>query len=73
MSAEPWMYGSIEWVWTGHQIRVNFPGTQESFHRGSYQEVVEMLTHYGMQGWEVVTCVSGADWVYWTLKRKAHS
>ena len=71
--AERWFYASVEWVWQGQTIRINIPHHQESHRQGSYQEVVEVLTELGMQGWEVVTCVAEADWIYWTLRHRAES
>jgi hypothetical protein len=66
--AGKWSYASVEWVWAGSQIRMNFPGQPEQFRQGTYQDVVELLTQLGGQGWEVVACVGVADWLYWTLK-----
>ena len=66
--AGKWSYASVEWVWAGSQIRMNFPGQEEQHRQGSYQEVVELLTMLGGQGWEVCGCVAVADWMYWTLK-----
>jgi hypothetical protein len=66
-----WIYASMEWMWQESAIRINVPQQQEWRERGSYQDVVEILSRLGMQGWEVVTCVAGGDWVYWTLKRPA--
>jgi hypothetical protein len=37
--------------------------------RGSYAQVVELLTSLGQQGWEVATCGGAANWLLWTLKR----
>jgi hypothetical protein len=61
----------VEWIWSESRIRCNFPGAREAFHGGGYQEVVELLSQYGAQGWEVVACVAVDNWVYWTLKHDA--
>jgi hypothetical protein len=66
-----WEYASVEWVWSDGALRCNFPGVGETHRAGSYQEVVEVLTQFGAQGWEVVSCVGVANWLYWTLKRPA--
>ena len=39
--------------------------------KGEYPAVVDMLGKLGKDGWEVVTCVSSANWLFWTLKRPA--
>lgn len=69
--ARQWYYATLEWVWTASAMRLNIPGQPESLRTGSYQEVVELLTQLGMQGWEVVGCVATGDWVYWTLQHDA--
>jgi hypothetical protein len=65
---DQWYYGSVEWIWTDSRIRCNLPGQPETHRTGSYQEVVEFLSHLGTQGWEVVTCVGVGDWIYWTIR-----
>jgi len=52
---------------------LTMPGVPESHRPGSYQEVVDLLTQLGMQGWEVVGCVAVSDWVYWTLRHEGQS
>lgn len=64
-----WEHGSVEWLWMEGGIRINLPGEEEYRQEGSYQEVVELLSKMGRHGWEVVTCVAGSNWLYWTLKR----
>ncbi len=65
-----WEHCTVEWLWMEGSIRVNLPGIEESSQDGSYQEVVELLSELGHQGWEVVTCVGVSNWLFWTLKRQ---
>lgn len=62
-------YATVEWIWNGNAIRVNLPGGDEATSEGSYAEVVSTLTKLGGEGWEVVSCVASANWLFWTLKR----
>jgi len=62
-------YAILEWLWDDHSIRVNYPGKEEKLFQGSYMELVEVLNQLGKEGWEVVTCTSGGDWILWTLKK----
>ena len=64
-----WQYAVVEWIWDGDSIRVNLPGKPEMMYRGSYAEVVDLLTSLGREGWEVVTCSGAANWLLWTLKK----
>lgn len=66
---QTWTFGSLEWIWTEETIRLNLPGAPERGLAGSYQEVVDLLTQLGGQGWDVAGMVCGGDWIYWTLKR----
>ena len=66
-----WLYATLEWVWTDQLIRLNQPQTAETIRSGSYQEIVELLTELGRDGWEVATSTAGGDWIFWTLKRRA--
>ena len=62
-------YATLEWLWDGNSIRINTPGGKETSAEGSYAEVVSSLSALGKKGWEVVTCTSGGNWLFWTLKR----
>ena len=44
-------------------------GTHEKL-KGSYAEVVALLTKLGYEGWEVATSVATGNWILWTLKRR---
>lgn len=63
------MYATMEWLWDSSHIRINLPDGSEIKTQGSYPEVVAELTRLGSMGWEVCTCVSGGNWLYWTLKK----
>ena len=70
MSKSTWQYATVEWLWDTHALRTNLPGGQEAASQGTYAEVVETLNQLGSDGWEVATCVSNANWLFWTLKRQ---
>jgi hypothetical protein len=63
-------YATLEWLWDMHELRVNLPQNQEHKSKGTYNEVVAVLTTLGNEGWEAVTCTSGGNWLFWTLKRE---
>jgi hypothetical protein len=52
-------------------MRLNLPGERETQSKGSYAEVVTLLTTLGANGWNVAACVASSNWVLWTLKRQA--
>ncbi len=62
-------YATLEWLWDKDSIRINLPGNKEELHTGTYAEVVNSLTKLGKEQWEVCTCTSGGNWLFWTLKR----
>jgi hypothetical protein len=64
-----WDYATIEWLWVEASIRSNLPDGNEIMTQGSYAEVVRELSRLGREGWEAVTCTSGGNWLFWTLKR----
>jgi hypothetical protein len=64
-----WEYCTLEWLWNSSQIKINFPSGREKLSQGSYHEIVNTLNELGAEGWEAVNCVSGGNWLYWTLKR----
>jgi hypothetical protein len=64
-----WEYATLEWVWEEGSIRLNLPGSSETFSEGSYNEVVTQLCDLGRDCWEVASTVASADWIYWTLRR----
>lgn len=66
-------YGSIEWLWQDSAIRVNLPNKEEKRSAGSYQEIIEVQTQLGQQGWEIITATAGSNWIYWTIKRPTTS
>jgi hypothetical protein len=66
---EKWEYGILEWVWDSSLMRLNLPDEQETQSKGSYTEVVTLLTTLGANGWNVATCVASSNWVLWTIKR----
>lgn len=68
---EQWEYGILEWLWDASLLRLNLPGERETQSKGSYAEVVTLLTTLGANGWNVVACVASSNWVLWTLKRLA--
>lgn len=68
---EKWEYGILEWLWDSSRIRLNLPGGRETQSKGSYAEVVTLLTTLGANGWNVAACVTSSNWVLWTLKRQA--
>ena len=64
-----WEYATVEWLWDGGHFRVNLPGNREKKSSGSYNELVILLGELGREGWDVASCVSGGNWLFWTLKR----
>jgi hypothetical protein len=62
-------YATVEWLWDSGNLRADLPGGESRTGKGSYAAVVELLTALGRDGWEVATCVSSANWLFWTLKR----
>lgn len=68
---ERWEYGILEWLWDLSRIRLNLPGERETQSKGSYAEVVTLLTSLGADGWSVAACVANSNWVLWTLKRES--
>jgi hypothetical protein len=62
-------YGTLEWIWDQESIRCTLPEGGGFNDGGSYQEVVDILTRLGQEGWEVVTCATAGNWLFWTLKR----
>lgn len=66
-------FAILEWLWEESSIRLNLPGNEEKLYEGSYNEVLEVLNRLGKEGWDITTCVSGINWILWTLKREAGS
>lgn len=66
-----WEYISVEWLWDSGNFRVNYPGNQERKSTGSYNELVQLFNQLGQEGWEIATCASGGNWLFWTFKRSA--
>jgi hypothetical protein len=64
-------YATMEWLWDVGAIRVDLPGGDTRTGKGEYPAVVKMLTELGRDGWEVATCATNANWLFWTLKRQA--
>ncbi|HEU4719403.1 MAG TPA: hypothetical protein VFU15_16275 [Bacteroidia bacterium] len=65
-----WEYATIEWLWDSGNFRVNLPGNRERNSPGSYSELVALLNEMGGEGWDVASCTSGGNWLFWTLKRE---
>lgn len=63
-------YMTLEWIWDGDSLRINRPNQPEKQLQGSYQQVVDTLTSLGSEGWDDCSCVSSANWLFWTLKRQ---
>jgi hypothetical protein len=68
---ERFEYATLEWLWDVNALRADLPGGKTLTAKGAYPAVVQMLTDLGREGWEVATCVAAANWLFWTLKRKA--
>jgi len=66
-----WEYATLEWLWDSGSFRLNMPGRNEKQSSGSYNELVELLNELGKGSWEVASCTSGGNWLFWTLKRQA--
>jgi hypothetical protein len=62
-------YAILEWLWEDSSIRLNLPNNEEKLYEGSYNEVVEVLNRLGKEGWDAATCITGVNWILWTLKR----
>ena len=64
-------YATVEWLWDSGAIRADLPGGQTLNAQGEYAAVVQMLNKLGEEHWEVATCATNTNWLFWTLKRKA--
>jgi hypothetical protein len=62
-------YATIEWLWDVGALRADLPGGKLKTAKGEYPAVVALLGELGQDGWEVVTCATSANWLFWTLKR----
>ena len=49
-----WEYCTVEWLWDVESIRCILPDGDSFQQRGSYSEVVDVLTRLGHEGWEAV-------------------
>ena len=66
---ERWEYAVVEWLWDRNAIQYFLPDGSRSTLKGSYAEVVNLLTTLGREGWEVAGNTASSNWVFWTLKR----
>lgn len=64
-------YATVEWLWDVGALRADLPGGKTLTGKGEYPAVVDLLGKPGNEGWEVATCVSSSNWLFWTLKRPA--
>jgi hypothetical protein len=64
-------YATLEWLWDVGGIRADLPGGDTRRAQGEYAAVVQMLNELGRDGWEVASCATSANWLFWTLKRQA--
>ncbi|TYC10089.1 hypothetical protein FXF65_32910 [Actinomadura syzygii] len=62
-------FGTIEWLWDQETIQVNLPGDYEEMYHGNHKEIVTLLSDLGSQGWDVASCSSTGNWLFWTLRR----
>ena len=67
---ELWEYAIVEWIWNQDWIHYYLPDKTHYRIKGSYSEVVEVLTELGRDGWEVASAVAAGNWILWTLKRR---
>ena len=65
-------YATVEWLWDSGGIRADLPGGNTLTGQGEYAAVLEMLNRLGQDHWEVASCATSANWLFWTLKRAAH-
>ncbi|WP_283136475.1 hypothetical protein [Rhizohabitans arisaemae] len=63
-------FATVEWIWDQRTIRLNLPGGTEQMFSGSYNEVVQVLSDLGSQGWDVATNTATGNWLFWTLRRQ---
>ena len=68
--AKVFEYLTVEWLWDSSSLRITHPHQPEKSIQGSYQEVVNLLTSLGKEGWEVCACVANSNWLFWTLKKE---
>ena len=66
---QKWEYCIVEWIWNQNGIQYFLPDGRNSTLRGSYPEVVNLLTTLGKEGWEIAGNTASGNWVFWTLKR----
>lgn len=68
---QQWSYGIVEWLWDKDNITIYMPEGAPETHQGSYQQVAQILSTLGQQGWEVASSTGVGNWILWTLKRPA--
>jgi hypothetical protein len=66
-------YLTLEWLWDSSSLRITSPIQPEKDLQGSYQEVVDILTSLGNQGWKVCGYVTNANWIFRTMKKQKQS
>lgn len=69
MSPSRWEYATLEWIWDHDSLRCTLPDGSELQERGSYVQVVALLSRLGGDGWEVAASTSSGNWIFWTLQR----
>ena len=63
-------YAVMEWLWDAAHITTYLSDNKVLKISGSYPEVVIELNKLGQEGWEISSCTSGGNWIFWTFKRE---
>jgi len=63
-------YAAMEWLWDTGNMTTYMPGNKTIKTPGVYPEVIVELNRLGQEGWEVCSCTSGGNWIFWTLKKE---
>jgi hypothetical protein len=63
-------YAAMEWIWNVAQITTYMPGNKVFKISGSYPEIVIELNKLGQEGWEISSCTSSGNWIFWTFKKE---
>ncbi|HZQ08533.1 MAG TPA: hypothetical protein VFD70_18270 [Anaerolineae bacterium] len=66
---QKWEYCIVEWIWNQNGIQFFLPDGRRQVLSGSYAEVVQLLTGFGRDGWEIAGVTATGNWVFFTLKR----
>jgi hypothetical protein len=73
---------TVEWYWMAPPhadpklpfkptFTASFGGARSESHLGSTPELTSYLGKLGQEGWRITSAVNSANWILWTLERRA--